>query len=257
MATAVPKTVAVAAQKIAVQRAVLQDRQRRAIAQKRKMGATRRRSPIRSRQRPVLEQVVKTYFDTEAFVAATLESNYFSRPQGQAAAAGNTKTLRDTNMIVAGQLPNPKVFVIVGFRVVCSGMTDDAQATPAFALMTATEAVLAYRAIVWETVTEFQLGQKIYVKRPTWQLPANAGLAMDGITSTNTAGGSIQLLADIPASLFASGPYLSYVRTRLRLPPLQSFSARIYSPRARVNGLPTNGVKVSLLLDGIEGREVQ
>lgn len=248
----------------ATQAQALKARQAAIMARRARMGATwpmqgtvRRPSPFPEGSRARLEEVIQPIYDTEAINALSGEFNYFQRPLGQAAIAGFSKTLRDTNLRTAGQLPRPQVFVITGIRVIPSLVSGDASASPAPVIPDFSDFLSTLKAIVHESILTLRIGTKDYLQVPTFRVPANVGVdAVGWAQRTATAGEAAE--NDVYYSLWPEGEYFSTLPGRLRLPSLQGFNASISFPRAAVNStLVSGGLKVTVALDGIHGREVQ
>ena len=111
-----------------------------------------------------LDVIVEPRYDTNTILAAgTTLLTYFAQPLGQGTSAfggaATAKTLADTNMELAGQLPAGYNFIILGFRV-----------QPSFRL-TQADAV-QWSAGCWFT---FTIGSKPYLRVPVDTLPAGAG----------------------------------------------------------------------------------
>ncbi len=111
-----------------------------------------------------LDVIVEPRYDTNTILAAgTTLLTYFANPIGQGLSAfggaATAKTLADTNMELAGQLPAGYNFVVLGYRV-----------QPAFRLTQADAAQWSTGA--WFT---FTIGSKPYCRVPLDTLPAGAG----------------------------------------------------------------------------------
>lgn len=110
-----------------------------------------------------VDVTVQPLYDTATIVAAgTTQLAYFATPLGQgtgAFAAAGAKTLADTNMDLAGQLPSGQNFKVLGFR-----------AQPAFTLTQAD--ATKWSAGAWFV---FTVGQKPYLRVPVDTLPAGTG----------------------------------------------------------------------------------
>lgn len=218
-----------------------------------RMAATRGASPVRQ-GRPRIEPIIHPLFDTEAITTGAGTYTYFARPIGQAAVSGNQKTLRDTNMRVASQLPQPQVQVVSGLRVMVSQVIGDTTASPSLNINPTVSSYLAtIRAILWESTLRFFVGQKEYLNVPTMLVPGNVGISALGHAQSET---TTAAETDWTYSLFSRGDYYSILDARIKLPPLQSFGAEIIFPVASKNTIAA-GIKVTVCLDGLQGREVQ
>lgn len=192
-----------------------------------------------------LDVIVEPRYDTNTILAAgALSLSYFVQPVGQGAtnfgAATVAKTLADTNMELAGQLPSGYNFVILGFR-----------AQPAFKL-TQADATL-WSAGAWFT---FTIGSKPYLRVPLDTIPAGMGPQ-----------GFFTQAAAATASLAAHGwPHLSNAftigRKPLELQQTQNFNVTlnwttIQPVTTTVNGQAAAGLPVRIYLDGFLKRIVQ
>lgn len=223
---------------------------------------TRQPSPEREDRRPRLDQIVHSIFDTESINTDSGSFGYFARPIGTQAVAGFTKTRRDTNLESSNGLPRPRVMVITGFRVIPSQIQGDAQSAAVVTMPGVLAYARALRCLLYETIFEFWVGTKNYVKVPTFMVPGNCGVDIVGISQKEGAGVTE---AQYAHSLFPRGQYFSLGNARIKLPSQQSISAFIRFPRQAVtsafgaaaafNGV--NGLKVSVFADGILGREIQ
>jgi hypothetical protein len=112
----------------------------------------------------ILDVIIEPRYDTVTILAAgALNLTYFALPIGQGAtnfgAATVTKSLADTNMDLAGQLPAGYNFFITGFRV-----------QPAFTMTN-------IDATTWSAggVFTFTIGSKPFLRVPIDTIPAGVG----------------------------------------------------------------------------------
>lgn len=230
---------------------------RRAMAQAAMLAGNRRPSPFPVSARPQLEEVIQPLYDTEAITAGSGQTLFFGRPLGQAAVSGFPKTLRDTNLRMANALGNPQVFVATGIRVIPSQINGDTLANPtAFAIPAMTSYIPTLHAIVHESVFSLTVGTKEYVSQPTVNFPGLVGVDAIGCAQRTGSAAEAQEV-DFYYSLWPDGEYHTLMPTRIRIPPLQTFSAAITFPVASKNAVIANGIKVTVVLDGVYGREVQ
>jgi len=122
---------------------------------------------------PFLDVIVEPRYDTQTILAAgALSLTYFQVPIGQGVtnfAAAGTKSLADTNMDLAGQLPAGYNFKITGFRI-----------QPAFTLTSAD--VRNWSAGAW---MEFTIGSKPFLRVPIDTIPqGNGPSGYGGATAT-------------------------------------------------------------------------
>lgn len=220
--------------------------------------SNRRASPV-SRGRALLEEIIHPLYDTEAITADIGEYVYFQRPIGQSGVAGFLKTHRDSNLEVAGQLPSPRVHVVTGVRAVLSQVNGDTTGTvTAVAKPDMTDYMGTIRALVWESFFEFSIGSKRYIWVPLFLVPGNVGFAAIGQSQAQQGFATGATEAQWFNSVYPRGDYFSVLPARLRIPSQQGFQAKISFPRQATgdNGAWTP-LKVTILLDGIQGREVQ
>ena len=189
-----------------------------------------------------LDVIVEPRYDTNTILAAgTLQLSYFSVPFGQGAtnfgAATVAKTLADTNMELAGQLPAGYNFVILGFRV-----------QPAFKLTQADASL--FSAGAWFT---FTIGSKPYLRVPVDTIPAGMGPA-------GNAGSAATALASHGWPALSNA--FTIGRKPLELQQTQNFGVllnwtTIQPVTTTVNGQAAAGLPVRVYLDGFLKRIVQ
>lgn len=231
-------------------------RQRRANAQRRARalaGRTRRVTPVRA-GRAQVDPIVQPIYDTEGTAAFTGQMIFFQRPVGQSMVSGGTKTLRDTNMRFGGALPNPRVQVITGFRVLLSQVVGDIAAVPA---LDANPSFLFYQlaltGLYEESVFSFELGNKTYTQGPTWVYPGNAYVQISGNATLDPGAGTV---ANWSYSLGHTGPYFSTMAARIKVGPLQPFNAKLTWPTNALGAATPAGNKITVVCEGIQGREI-
>ena len=197
---------------------------------------------------PALSQyvdvTVQPLYDTNTILAAGATNlTYFAQPIGQGTsafgAAGQAKTLADTNMDLAGQLPSGQNFKILGFRV-----------QPAFSIITADS--VSWSAGAWFL---FTVGQKPYLRVPVDTLPAGCGV-YGSVFGTAATGGV--LAHGIPSlnNSFQVG------RKQLDLSSTTNFAASLNWLAANANTStvihqPAAGIPVRIYLDGLFYRAMQ
>jgi hypothetical protein len=210
--------------------------------------------PLRSMEQ-MLDVIVEPRYDTATIPAAgSLSLTYFQIPIGQGqsvfGAAGVTKSLADTNMDLAGQLPAGYNFRILGFR--CQ---------PAFNMVGSVGAAISSGdAGAWSFggVFQFTIASKPYLRVPLDTIPA--GMGPFGVTQSNVAAST--------SSLTAHGwPALSNAFTigkkPLDLSQTQNFSVNLSWPivvpvtTTKPTAAATPGLFVRVYLDGFLYRPIQ
>lgn len=215
--------------------------------------------------RPILHDVIQPLYDTEGLAAVSAGSTpadlaFFATPIGQTMATGATKSLRDTNLSTAGQLPRPKVHIATGIRVVPSLITGDETASGVVSIPAFRAAFEHLASIMFDSVLRVEIGPKPYWEHPVFLTPPNAGFALSTIYAHREAatgesqGDTSADTGDIFLAGVVRGPYGSLAPHLWRIPSLQTFRATITWPSTAV--FPLLGAKVSVYLDGIHSREV-
>lgn len=235
--------------------------------------ARRFRSPIdtmrRAKLEPIHQPLYSVYiFDNTLCPASALFFNY--AVGGQVAtnlATPPNATELHTNMVSAGFLPSPKMFLVSGIRIVpveidaafTDVLSDTAGTTFAAQTFTGADSNLLEDLVrlVYGSVTKFFVGTKNYLTNPTWNVPANTGIqgesnaiAFGGATPTAAVG--TQRLA----TFHSAGRYFSLPAFPTMIVPQQNFNLTMEFPQVTK---PTIGADraVYAVLDGVLGREVQ
>ena len=138
--------------------------------------------------------------------------DFFQIPQGQ-----SSKTLADTNMEAAGQLPNPKQFLITDIQVFfLSGLAPSAAVGVATAV---NDAQIFYQGKAW---AELFIGSTYYVQQaPLVRFPPRNGL---------TGWGSISATDMVNYATAGGAPYL--MQPQILLQPTQNFKFSLKWPAA-------------------------
>lgn len=136
--------------------------------------------------------------------------DFFQVPQGQ-----SSKTLADTNMESAGQLPSPKSFLMTDIQIMfLSGLAPSAAAGVA---TNVNDAVLFYEGKAW---CEFFVGSTYYVQQaPLGRFPARNGL--NGFAS-------IPATDMVAYATYGGAPY--QVQPQILIPPNQNFKLSLKWP---------------------------
>lgn len=222
-------------------------------------------SPLPPAARARLEFVKYPLFDAVVLPTAfNARQRFFATALGeplQNASVAQFKTYTETNMLTAGRLSTPKVFVIHGVRLVISHLLDDESGLRQ-ASSTIDEAEQAgdqqldllfdMKAIRYGAWFEFLVSNKPWITRPCFELPDDIGI--DGLISvgtSSTAGAGDEAASNVNAP-YGSGPLLDLGRNRISLPPEQTFQGGIV-PRQAIT--LTDQVKIWCSLEGVLGRE--
>lgn len=197
----------------------------------------------RKGQYEVLKQPL---YDYQTYLAAGQASLiFFQTPQGQ-----SSKTLADTNMEAAGQMPNPKRFLIRGIEI---------QFFPGVALPSTgpiADAADAFTNDVWKVFSsagwlELYIGSKAYVQAPINMFPpVNKLDGWAALTSTLTAGAAT--MSRIAYATFSGTPF--GMDPPLILEPTQNFKVTLNWPTVVTT---TNAARIGLHLKGLLYRQSQ
>ena len=192
-------------------------------------------SPVNLGARSIVEPIVQPLYDSGDMATTTTQIQYFKTPVGQGG-----KTLVDTNMDTAGQLSNPKLFVISGFRV---------HATQKLTQAIARATDLA--SLLHGSFFSFDIGGnfKNYLRIPTFAVPSGFGVTGYADLGTSTA-----FTGMVTNGMPNIHNYYSIAKYPLGIPPLQSFEATLNFPVALSSIDATT--KVWVFLWGVLGREV-
>lgn len=191
-----------------------------------------------------IEAVRQPLYDYQAYpIGGSTQLNFFAVPFGQAG-----KTLADTNMNIAGSLPNPKRFLVLGISV---------QFFPGLfpSLAPAAPAIDNFSNDVWEVFSsaawlELFIGSKPYLQAPLNAFPAttrlNGWAALAGTTAADTLNRVISYAAPAGAPFAMDPP--------LMLEPTQNFNVSINWPAAV--GISVEG-RIGVHLHGVQYRNSQ
>lgn len=179
---------------------------------------------------------------------------FFQVPIGQ-----NSKTIADTNMEIAGSLPQPKFFLVESIEVHFFpgvnpvNLTTDDAGTTAVASNFANDVYTVAKS----GSLDLFIGSKSYLKEaPIGRLPPKTSLKTDfgsSISYTTATAESIrELTMDYAAA--AGRPY--FLHPKILLVPNQNFQVQLSWPSA-VPLPSTQNARIGIVLDGVLYRESQ
>ena len=202
------------------------------------------------------EAVRQTLYDYQAYAqAGQTQLTFFQLPVGQ----GN-KTLADTNMEIAGQLPNPKMFLIQSIEILFFP-SGTGTALPSFGGLAATAAA-ATSAFVNDVYNvgksgwlEMFIGSKPYLREaPLNRFPPKSKL--DGFVAwgdSSTAGA-----VNVEGAAYAVWSGRPYMLTPpILLKPTQNFNVTLNWPAAVALAAIDTAARIGVVLDGILYRNSQ
>lgn len=207
------------------------------------------------------EVIKQSFYDSAVYAAAgQVALNFFSTPIGQGVAAlgGGVKTLSDTNMNLAGQLPANQGFLIEGIEVSFEPTTPSvaAQLPAAFGAQAIAQIVndsYVFRRSGSLTLT---IGSKPYLQEaPLMKFPASSDFAVSAaLADVTTAGASLQ--SRIAYGKAVGRPY-SLGSAPIFLTANQNFGVQL-AWQEGVQALPsTNPARVRVSLFGLLYRRSQ
>lgn len=210
---------------------------------------------------PLQSEIVRnTLYDSLLYpTAGATQFNFFATPAGQGvtsaqgATAGATKTYADTNMDLAGQLPNGKTFLAESIELLfLPGSVSTANTYTPAALATFAAANAALPTSINDVNTIYQSGWlefnilgKNYLREATLlKFPPKAVLQLDAALATTsaTAGLVVNSLAKA-----VGRPY--YLDPQVTLQPAVNFEVLIKFPGVVATGSGFNG-RMMVTLDG-------
>lgn len=198
------------------------------------------------------EAVRQSLYDFTAYAAAgQTQLTFFALPVGQ-----SSKTLSDTNMSLAGQLPANQEFLVQSIEVLfLPTVPAVAAANPSAFGAQAVAAGVNDAYIVSRTGNlTFTIGSKPYLQEaPLGRFPAKTGLEVRAaLADVSTAGANFQ--SRIAFARAVGRPYL-LSPADLRLTSTQNFSVTLNWPEG-VQAI-TNAGRIGVILDGVLYRRSQ
>lgn len=202
--------------------------------------------------RPGWEAIKQSLYDYQAYAAAgQSQLTFFQAPVGQSA-----KTLSDTNMTLAGQLPKNQEFLVTSLEVWFTPTTPTvAAAMPSFFGAQAAQVLINDSYIVGRAGNlNLTIGAKPYLQEaPLGRFPAKAYFSVDAaLADATTAGAALQSRTGY--GQWSGRPYL-LDPAPLLLPENQNFSITLNWPEG-VQAISNPG-RIGVILDGILYRRSQ
>lgn len=206
--------------------------------------------------RPGWEAIRQSLYDFQSYVAAgQTVLTFFALPQGQGVGfGGGAKTLTDTNMTLASQLPANQEFLVESVEIMFNPTTP----TVAAQMPGANVGALTIPQIVNDAYIAlrtgnlvFTIGSKPYLQEaPLGRFPSKAHFAVEGAAATTVA--ASQLTALFP--YWAGRPYFLKPASLL-LNSSQNFTVQLNWPEG-VQAI-TNPARIGVILDGFLYRRSQ
>lgn len=197
------------------------------------------------------EKIKQSLYDSAAYPAAGVSSLlFFQTPLGQ-----SSKTLEDTNMRLAGQLPTNQLFLIESVEVIFHPSTPTVAAAMPAAFGAQAIAVQINDAYIFyrSGSLRLEIGSKDYIQEaPLQRFPPKTKFSVEGaLSDASTAAANLQ--SRIGYANACGRPYL--VNPPLLLIENQNFSIELAWP----NGVQaiSNPAQVFVILDGLLFRRAQ
>jgi len=197
------------------------------------------------------EGIRQTFYDSATYAAAgQTQLQFFQTPKGQGG-----KTVADTNMTVAGQLPQPQHFLVESIELLVYPGDNIGTLKTAFS---ATNFANDMYAIAKGGSLNYFIGSKTYLEEaPLGRFPPKTKLGVEGaygIQRKQAAAADAEDQVSIDYACWTGRPY--YLDPPTLLVPNQNFSVSLNWPTAVA--LPsTVDAKVFVVLDGILYRQSQ
>lgn len=205
-------------------------------------------------QRNSVEGIRQSLYDFQTYAAAgQTQLSFFQVPQGQGTGiAGGTKTLEDTNMDLAGNLPNPKAFLTQGIEIAFFPSGSPVTSAAALATKNMTNDVWAF---IKQGYLQFFISSKAYLQEaPLAKFPARNFLRSDMAVALSTTASTTtdQYVMELP--VMAGAPFKMIPPITLR--PTMNFNVTLNW--GAVVALPSNTTaRVGVYLTGILYRNGQ
>lgn len=190
------------------------------------------------------EGIRSSLYDFQAYAqAGQTELNFFQVPVGQ-----SSKTLADTNMSSAGQLPMPQNFLIANIQIYFFPAGDPS----AFGAQAAAEQPNDVYDVMKSGWVELFIGSKNYVQEgPIGRFPPRTGMVLQSsLADATTAGANMQ--SRIAYANFGGAPY--DVQPPILLTPNQNFKVSVKWPTAVA---VSAAARIGVVMEGILYRQSQ
>ena len=204
---------------------------------------------------PGLEPINEPMYDTQVYPNAGVAAlQFFTQGIGG-------RTLRETNIPIAGALPNPQQFHIYGLQLVPS------QLASAQSGALADDAVTDQTAMIENSFSRLHIGTKSYIEVATVFVPNGHGLTGFASTTVNaTAIVSAHNGISHQNNFYDVTVKVDRSRLAIHIPPQQNFRFELNFPGPAATAVVTNvviggaaqgGIPIRCFLLGIRWREVQ
>lgn len=214
-----------------------------------------------------VEKVRQRFYDYQIYpTAGSTQLTFFALPQGQglSSSPGNanaTKSLADTNMSLAGQLPSPQAFIVESIEVLffpgkvstANTYTPQEPAESGGNIAATVDAGISdVNAIGVGGWLNFYIGSKSYLTdAPLGAFPPKTCLSVDAaLAAVSGANGAVALAA----ARWAGRPY--YLDPPITLRATQNFNVTLNWPVAIATPSGFNG-RIGVILDGVLFRKAQ
>lgn len=197
------------------------------------------------------EGIRQTLYDSATYAAAgQTELQFFQTPRGQ-----SSKTLADTNMTSAGQLPQPQHFLVESIELLLFPGVDIGTLGTTLA---ATEFANDMYSVAKSGSLDFFIGSKSYLgEAPLGRFPPKTKLgvhAAHGIQRKQATAANAEDQVSSEYACWAGRPY--YLDPPVLLVPNQNFNITLTWPAAVA--LPsTANAKIFVVMDGVLYRQSQ
>jgi len=194
------------------------------------------------------EAIRQSLYDFQAYATAgTTQLQFFQVPKGQSG-----KTVADTNMTIAGMLPQPQYFLVETIEIYFyPGVEPGVEAAAA---PTEPEFSNDMYALAKSGSLNYFIGSKTYLEEaPIGRFPPKT--KQEGYAALHFAQAvAADQQMHIDYSAWCGRPY--YINPQTMIPPNQNFNVSLNWPAAVATPSGTNG-RIGIVLDGILYRQSQ